>query len=221
VPHINPKVFEGIFQITDKMHTALKDQRGMTVNQLDALLAEACGALSLAIENGIEDVFTTAVDLAQQPGVSADMHTIVRQANAFGSFLQFEREALKACGVSEGTAGYLVDQIEKLKSSLTAFDFTPNDQTARTAMSVIRRSRDDVCVASSQASATITERQKRHWFRVGFIVVSGISVSAANAIAAMATAGAATPFVALSGVAGAAMVTLSGFFQTPPRDRKI
>lgn len=218
--NLNPKFYEGLFYLTDKMGTALKDDRRLTLGDIDALLGEACGALTKALDRGLEEVFYTAANLTKDESVRADMRAIVRDAQAFTEFIAFERHTLIACGVSEGAAGYVVAQLAKTRELLTAFELSQSDTMVKDVIASVLRCRDDICIASQQAGDTLKERQKRHWMNVGTLVIFGLSIGIANAAATMITAGAATPFVALSGVSGTAMITASGIFRTAPRDSK-
>jgi hypothetical protein len=215
LPDIDIGYHRRLFQITDKLNRAAIDPRNLTAEEFTAILREVCGALRKSINADIEQIFRTAAGLTNRPELHIEALAVVKDTATFTKFIEFEKQALRDCGVGHSVADHISNNVFKLREQLSQTKIDPEKT-----MAVLKRFQDDVCTAADHANADLDAKERRHKLKVGATFTSGFAVAIANGAASAASAGVLTPFVGISITAGSIMVTCAGWFKNP-KDRKL
>lgn len=210
MPDVDPIYHRSLFKVTDKLYRAYLDPKNITSADFTALLQELCSAFRKSIEGGADHLFRAAAGITNRPELQVEAIEVVKEARAFAKFIQFEKQALQDCGVSEVIALQVSSNVSNLREQLMRPTIDP-DRT----MAALRRFQDDVCAAAAQARADLTWRERRHKVKVSTTIASGFALSLANGVAIAKSAGAFVPFATLSISAGGAMVVTAGRFKGP------
>ncbi|UPJ44975.1 hypothetical protein IVB40_13585 [Bradyrhizobium sp. 40] len=209
-PGADPSYHRALFAITEKLNRAHLNPESLTAAEFRDLLKELCMALGKSIDAGIDEIFRAAAGLTNRPDFKSEAAGIVADARKFTTFIAFEEETLRACGISEGVAYAIGANAAGLRNQLSDPVLDP-DRTIAT----LRRLKDDVCAAARHAKDDLTFRERRHKLKVGAVATAGYSLSVANAVAIAKSAGAFVWFGTLSIVAGGAIATNAGRFKSP------